>query len=298
MGIIRDIIIASVITLIYVIVGILTRMNYIIFLTILGAWYVAVAIYLTRKRLIVIKRTKEDARMVVNDMRQQTNKLIEQLERLEYDEKGGKIGIRQIHIDNLPQKLQDEIYDRKTFIGKENILAKIFNVKTDKQEPYLFLIKENKEVEIKRKAKMGDLELTGLDNEKKRIKLSMGKILTLRWGKKDIKIMTAYEEEAEPYPHEPEHYSKSYYNTVEKILLTDKIQSGTGFKIKKGYILIGLILIILIILWKAFMGGGAEEVTTTATTVAPTIVTAVQNATASTIIKEEPKEEIKVVNII
>lgn len=142
-----------------------------------------------------------------------------------------EIYIPTIRIGTLPEELQEKLLKKEGLFTpftkeKENTII----------EPVLLLIKNDGTIETKQNIKEGELPLTDTEGNTKWIHIAGKKRHKWHINNKKIETYIGYEDEAELYPHEPQHLARIFYLIVQALQLNKgNIEKG-GFKIPKWLI--------------------------------------------------------------
>lgn len=198
------------------------------------------------------KRTKE-----YNEARKELEEAVKKI--IETDKKlgTGEINVNEIRIEKMPQELKAELYD------KTNILNKLFTGLERTKEPFLLLIRENGKIEVMKRIREGEREIKTKDGTKKLIIIDASKKHHIQFGGKQLPCYIHYENEAEGYPIEPQHHSKTLYQMISAIKLAEGLLEQPRKGIPK-IIIVGVIVIIVGIAIYMWWNGQATPETTQA----------------------------------
>lgn len=88
--------------------------------------------------------------------------------------------------------------------------------------PLLLMVRENNEIEWFEGVKAGTLRVPRKDGKTAQIDLPKSKLMTTKWGNKEIPLWIAHENSATALPNQPEADSAIYYQAIEEMISNRK----------------------------------------------------------------------------
>lgn len=153
-------------------------------------------------------------------------------------------------LESPPQSAHSEpSFAEAAPLSKEKMMFLFDQQKLNSQmrTPVLFLIRQNKEVDIIEGVVSGVLDITDSKGLQRKILLSADKLCSVRWGGAFLSCWFANEEDASVYPQEIEHDSREVHRLVASLLQSIKdyesqALSGWADLLFKGAIGLGILL--------------------------------------------------------
>lgn len=204
--------------------------------------------YIYKAKKLGLKKNIKENKQTIEEMKNLIKKLDEYT--ITHDKEGKTLKIKEIHIKNVPKEIIEPLFEDNGFLKK---IMKIQDKGKRFRDYPLLLLKNDGTIEIKDGVKSGlyifkTKEMRVLDGEievQKAIDLAPQKLRKLKNGDKDLLVWIANEDEAEAYPIEPKHHSKSMYKIIESILLTRQARdTGLGKKLPKILIILAIIAVL------------------------------------------------------